>query len=180
MRIIKAFVLGITWFNKWLGKYLKFIPLFLLALLLIGVFFRYVLNAPIAWEMEILAYAFNGYFLLVGGYVLIIGGFIKMDVFYCKWNQKTRAIINACTFLLVVVYLVPLILKGLYYAYISFTIDERWISAAATPLYPFKFVFVIGCTLLLLQAIAFFINDFHIIITGSSIINAKEENREGD
>jgi len=174
MRILKAFVFGITRFNQWVGKCSRVVPLFLLVLQIMGIFFRYALNSPIVWEMEILAYVFNGYFLLGGGFVLLVGGFVRMDLFYSKWNVKTRAIVDACTFPLIAFYLYPLILKGLYYAYIAFICDERWMSAAATPLYPYKFIFALGCILLLLQATAFLINDLYVIIKGSPIIDIPE------
>jgi len=175
MRILKDFALQITKFNEKVGRYLKFVVLFLLALLLVGIFCRYCLNAPILWETEILAYAFNGLFFLAGGYALHAGAFARMDAFYSKWNVKTRALADAGTFILVAVYLIPLILKGSYYTYVSLLADERWNSAAATPVYPYKFIIVVGCILLLLQVIAFFISDLHTVMKGSPIIEEGKE-----
>lgn len=164
MKYLKVISKNINRLNNLIGLLLKFVPLFILFLLLIGMIARYVFNSPIAWETEILAYVFNSMFIIAGGYVLLNDGIIRMDVFYQKLSAKSKAMMDVLTFSLVALYLIPLIIKGFEYAYKSYLSNERYISAVATPLYPYKYLITVGFVIMLLQEIANFIDNIDFII----------------
>jgi TRAP-type mannitol/chloroaromatic compound transport system permease small subunit len=113
---------------------------------------RYVFNAPTKWAYD-LTYMFYGtQFMLAAAYTLLNGGHIRTDVFYARWSARTRAIIDAVSYVL---FFFPGLLFILYAgtveAWQAWQIGER---TAVGPLYPLKTVIPLTAALLTLQGLS--------------------------
>jgi TRAP-type mannitol/chloroaromatic compound transport system permease small subunit len=95
---------------------------------------------------------YGSQFMLAAAYTLLEGGHIRTDVFYERWSARTRAIVDAVSYVL---FFFPGMLFVLYagavVAWESWRIRER---AGAFPLYPMKAVVPVAATLLLLQGLS--------------------------
>lgn len=157
-----VFVQSVNRFNHQLGKGLKWGTLALVGILLYEAFTRYVLNSPSVYAMEVATYIFLAYCFLGGGYALLTEAHVRMDAFYSGWSLRKRAIINAVTFPIMTFWLVVLIWKGSIYAIAAIVAGEVTVSSARLPTGPIKVVMVVGATILLVQALAFLIQDLFI------------------
>jgi TRAP-type mannitol/chloroaromatic compound transport system permease small subunit len=90
--------------------------------------------------------------MLAAAYTLLKGGHIRTDVFSERWSAKTRATIDAVSYVL---FFFPGMLFILYAggveAWQAWEIGER---SGAWPLYPFKAVIPLTALLLVLQGLS--------------------------
>jgi TRAP-type mannitol/chloroaromatic compound transport system permease small subunit len=95
---------------------------------------RYAFNAPTRWAGTLTYMLYGSQFMLAAAYTLRAGGHIRTDVFYERWSARTRAIVDALSYVL---FFFPGMLFVLYagavVAWESWRIRER---AGAFPLYP--------------------------------------------
>ena len=61
---------------------------------------RYIFNAPTKWAYDLTYMFYGAQFMLAAAYTLLKGGHIRTDVFYERWSAKTRAIIDALSYVL--------------------------------------------------------------------------------
>jgi TRAP-type mannitol/chloroaromatic compound transport system permease small subunit len=113
---------------------------------------RYAFNAPTKWAGTLTYMLYGSQFMLAAAYTLLEGGHIRTDVFYERWSARTRAIVDALSYVL---FFFPGMLFVLYagavVAWESWQIRER---AGAFPLYPMKAVVPVAAGLLLLQGLS--------------------------
>lgn len=160
--MLTVFVRSVNWFNYQLGKVLRGFLWALMGVLVVGIISRYGFNAPIIWTKEVTSYIFVSYIFLGGGYILLIGGHVRMDALYSRWSVRRRAIMDAATFSLVAIWLVGYLRVGFKYAITSVMTGETFESGAQTPVGPIKCIIVGGVVILLIQALALFIQDLSI------------------
>jgi len=113
---------------------------------------RYVFNAPTKWAYDVTYMLYGAQFMLAAAYTLLKGGHIRTDVFYDRWSAKTRATIDAVSYVL---FFFPGMLFILYAGTVearqAWAINER---AGGWPIYPFKAVIPVTAALLLLQGLS--------------------------
>jgi TRAP-type mannitol/chloroaromatic compound transport system permease small subunit len=113
---------------------------------------RYAFNAPTKWAGTLTYMLYGSQFMLAAAYTLLKDGHIRTDVFYERWSARTRAIVDAVSYVL---FFVPGMLCVLYagavVAWESWMIRER---AGAWPLYPLKAIIPLAAALLLLQGLS--------------------------
>lgn len=113
---------------------------------------RYAFNAPTKWAGTVTYMLYGSQFMLAAAYTLLKGGHIRTDVFYERWSARTRAIVDALSYVL---FFFPGMLFVMYagavLAWESWLINER---AGAFPLYPLKAVIPLAGALLLLQGLS--------------------------
>jgi TRAP-type mannitol/chloroaromatic compound transport system permease small subunit len=94
------------------GHVVKFLVLFMIAVLTYNTISRYFFNHPNKWALEITQFT-NGTFYMVGGsFVLLMGGHVRMDIFYEKWSAKKKAFFDILTFIFTFAFLLVLIIGG--------------------------------------------------------------------
>jgi TRAP-type mannitol/chloroaromatic compound transport system permease small subunit len=114
---------------------------------------RYAFNAPTVWAYDTTYMLYGTQFMLAAAYTLLKGGHIRTDVFYERWSPRTRATIDAVSY---VFFFFPGMLFVLYAggaeAWMAWRIGERsdW-SAWRPVIYPLKAVIPLTAILLLLQ-----------------------------
>jgi TRAP-type mannitol/chloroaromatic compound transport system permease small subunit len=113
---------------------------------------RYVFNAPTKWAYDVTFMLCGAQFMLAAAYTLLKGGHIRTDVFYERWSAKTRATIDAVSYVL---FFFPGMLFILYAGAVearqAWAINER---AGGWPIYPFKAVIPVTAALLVLQGLS--------------------------
>lgn len=126
---------------------------------------RYGFNAPTIWAYDVTYMLFGAQFMLAAAYTLLKGGHIRTDVFYERWSPRTRAIIDAASYIL---FFFPGMLFVLYAggveAWQAWLIDERSDWTPWRPvLYPLKAMIPVTAALLLLQGFAELVKSLRVI-----------------
>ena len=113
---------------------------------------RYAFNAPTRWASSATYMLYGAQFMLAAAYTLLKGGHIRTDMFYERWSPRTRATIDAVSY---VFFFFPGMLFVLYAgtveAWQAWGIRER---AGGWPLYPLKAVIPLSALLLVLQGVS--------------------------
>ena len=169
LKVLAGYVRSVESMHKWLGKVFSFAIFILMGIFVAEIIARAVLNTPLPSTIEMSQFVLGSYFIVGGGYVLIRGGHVKMDIFYSKWPARKKAIFDAATFFLPVVYLVVFIQSGVSNVAFSLATNQHSCTLWNPPLAPIKIIMVVGAGLLLLQVISFFIRDMTVILTGREL-----------
>jgi TRAP-type mannitol/chloroaromatic compound transport system permease small subunit len=113
---------------------------------------RYVFNAPTRWASTVTYMLYAAQFMLAAAYTLLKDGHIRTDVFYGRWAPRTRARVDAVSYVLFFFPGMLLILyAGVVEAQHAWLIGER---AGGWPAYPFKAIIPLTALLLVLQGLA--------------------------
>ncbi|HIC71880.1 MAG TPA: TRAP transporter small permease subunit [Alphaproteobacteria bacterium] len=151
MPLIQA-VENYTRFFAWIGAWGFTL---LMMSMVFEVISRYFLGAPTKWAFEV-AYMLMGTSFMFGiAYCMQMRRHVRVDFLYDNLGLKSRSIIDLFGFLI----LLPMILwlcAGLWeYFHQAYKVNELSGESAWNPIiWPFKFTFVIGFVLLLMQTIA--------------------------
>src|SRR3954453_19497960 len=109
-----------------------------LAIVLIGfavVLMRYVLGVGSLWLQEAIVYAHAAVFLLVAAWTLKEGRHVRVDVFYASASPRTKATIDLCgALLLLLPFAVALLWFSFSYVARSWAILERSPETSGLPL----------------------------------------------
>ena len=113
---------------------------------------RYLFDAPTIWAYEV-GYMLTGtHFLLGMAYTLQQGQFIRIDIFSQDMSEKTRALIDLCSYSVILPLMMWLTYGLTSYLISGFIKNERTgQSAMNMVVWPFRVVFLIAFTLLALQ-----------------------------
>lgn len=119
------------------------------------VFSRYVMGEPTAWSYEI-GYVLTGsHFLLALAYTLRAGEHIRIDIFSGKFSRRTRAVIDAVAYCVVVPLLIWVAVALLEYMVTGYLRNERsGQSALNMPVWLFRTVYFLSLALFAMQACA--------------------------
>ena len=113
---------------------------------------RYLFNAPTQWASTITYMLYGTQFMLAAAYTLLKDGHIRTDVFYGRWSPRTRAIVDAVSYVFFFFPGMALIFyAGTLEAWHAWDIGER---AGGWRAYPFKAVIPLTALLLLLQGLS--------------------------
>ncbi len=130
-----------------------------LAVVLLGfavVLLRYVLGFGSIWLQETIIYAHAALFLLAAAWALKEGGHVRVDVFYATASPRTKALVDLCGALfLLLPFAVALLWFSLPYVIRSWAILERSRETSGLPLVFLLKTFIPAFALLLaLQGVA--------------------------
>jgi TRAP-type mannitol/chloroaromatic compound transport system permease small subunit len=84
---------------------------------------------------------------------------VRMDVWYERWQPRTRAFIDSITVFCLVFYLGMMIYGGFSSSAYSLKYNQTNYSAWAPPMAPIKIIMTVGFVLMLLQAFSIFFKD---------------------
>ena len=132
---------------------------------------RYVFDNPTIWAHE--SSMMLGVFLVTIGwsFVHLRKGHVRVDVFYARMSPKVRAMVDIGCFL---VFFLPLMLVLIYasgvMAWEAYIFDEVLMASFwYPPALPIRLVVVIGLSTFLLQGLADFARDVHLVLKGAPI-----------
>lgn len=139
--------------NTQIGKAASFLILVLIAVLMVEVLSRYLLDAPTKWSNEISQYLLTGVVMLGGGYCLAGREHVRVDVLYRNFGPRARCAVEILTFLMVMTFVGAIVWKGGELCYDAFVQGKRSMTILELPLFPSMVLVPVGAALLGLQSL---------------------------
>jgi len=167
--VLKRVVRLIDAVSEWTGLIVAPLVLVYLVILLYEMTSRYCFNAPTLWAHETSTFVFGAQFMLGGAYCYWRGSMVNVEVFHDRLPMRARAIFDLFLFIISLVVLGAMVWLGGSFFLDSFAVREHSESLFSPPLYPLRGVIPVAALLFLLQAIAKFIRDFHLAVTGEEL-----------
>jgi TRAP-type mannitol/chloroaromatic compound transport system permease small subunit len=166
MRIVK----WIDTVSRWTGALAAWLVLPLMAVVIIDVFQRHVLNDPTHWGYDVLWMLFSAQFLLGGAFTLLRQGHIRIDIVYGVLSERAKRIYDIVNTLVVI--LPPAVLltwAGVLFAADAWSTGEKlsttnWFFPAG----PSKTLIPIGFFLLSLQCVAEILRNLNALRKGDA------------
>ena len=179
MKLMAAYVCMVDAMNYRIGRIMMW-GLFVMMGILLWSSISKTFFLPSLWTLEMAQFAMVTYYIIGGPYSIQMGSNVRMDLFYHNWSPRRKAWFDACTVLLLILYLGVLFYGGLgstayslgYWgdepvAYFTGLVTgseeigrlERSSTAWRPYIWPVKAIMVFGFFLMLLQAISEFFKD---------------------
>lgn len=152
--------------NTKIGKIFSWFTLLLIILVCIDVLLRYIFNYSIVAMQELEWHIFAIIFLMGASFTLLENGHVRVDVFYIKFSEKTKAVINIIgTIFLLIPFCVIIIWTSFEFVSISFSINETSPDGGGLPArFIIKSFIPISFFFLLLQGLSLLINSIIFLI----------------
>lgn len=152
--------------NRAIGRYVSWLSLGLLLLVVFDVVMRYAFRKSFVFVQEAEWHIFAVYFLIGGGYTLLRDSHVRVDVFYQKMSPKVQAWIN---FLGVLLLLLPgcylVITTSSKFAWTSWIMREASADPGGIPArYLLKAVVPIAFSLIAIQGVSMGLKSLLVII----------------
>lgn len=138
------------------GKLIALAMLFLMVTVTYEVVMRYVFNAPTIWVYEA-SYMVNGSAFMLGcGYALLKGAHVRTDIFWEKFSQRRKGIIDLASYLLLFFpTMITLMAISIDDAWYAFDIDERsQHSPWRAIMWPFRAAVPLAALLFMIQGVS--------------------------
>lgn len=155
-RLIKYYVRYVDAFNRRVGRLAMYLVFVMIGVLLYSSISRTVFDLPLIWVVEVAQFLLAAYYLLGGAYSMQLDAHVRMDLFYGRWSEKTRATVDVATMLCLIFYLLVLLGGGVSSTQYALEYGQKNYSAWAPQLAPIKIVMSAGIFLMLLQAFSIF------------------------
>lgn len=154
--MLTRFINFSDWLNERVGTFAAWFTTVLVLVICVDVVSRYLFQETAIWIVELEWHLFSLIFLLSGGYALKHNKHVRVDLFYAKFSDYDKALLNLFGAL---VFLIPWCLVLIYYAfqfaYLSFLDGEGSPNPGGLPArYFIKAMIPLGLFLLLLQGLA--------------------------
>lgn len=169
MKILIGILHLIDLINEWIGKIFSMLILALLFLVVEEVFARYFFKSPHTWGLELSEFLLLIIVTLGGGYTLLHGGHVKVDILFSKFSERTKAILDLCTHVIVLALAYVLIVYGGKSFIRAFTSQAESFGGWQIITWPFRLFIPIAGVLLGLQALAKWIRDLVTVVTGEKL-----------
>ena len=163
---MKRILMVIDIVSSWSGKATSVLCVFMVFAILSEIVLRYVLNIPTQWVTESAVFCGALVYVIAGAWTLLMDQHVKVDFIYDKLSDRTKAVLDAFTFIFFAIYLIAMLWATGMYAWDSIAVMERTGSAWNPPVYPIKAAFMVGVGLLLVQGVAKFIRDLYFAMYG--------------
>ncbi|MEM6321080.1 MAG: TRAP transporter small permease subunit [Bacteroidota bacterium] len=145
--------------NEKIGTATAWLTVLLMVWVCFDVAMRYIFNNSVAWRTELEWHIFALIFLFGAGYALKHDKHVRVDLFYAKFSEKQKAVVNFLgTLLFLIPWCVVILMASYRYAHNSWLMNEGSPDNGLPARYLIKFAITIGMGLLLLQAISLLIN----------------------
>lgn len=131
----------------------------MIAVLLYSSISRTVFDAPLIWGVEVSQFLMAAYFMLGGAYSMQMGSHVRMDLFYSRWSDRTRAAVDIATIVLLFVFLGALLMGGISSTQYALKYGETSYTSWGPPLAPIKILMTFGVLLMLLQSLSSLFKD---------------------
>ena len=177
--IIDGYLKMIDAVNDRVGKWVSFLGLFMMVIVVIEVVSRYIFNSPTIWATEMNEMLLCAYAALAGGYALLHEAHVSVEIFQERMRRRTQAVLNLLTHLIGFVFLAILIWTSWENAMEAWEYSERSESLFAPPLFPVKVAIPIGGVLFFLQLIAWYIREIRVLM-GKGESQSDEETLRGE
>ncbi|WP_375262813.1 TRAP transporter small permease subunit [Palleronia sp.] len=178
MKLLRAYVAVVDRMNYGLGRVVMFGIFALMGVLMWSTISKVFFN-PSLWTLEMAQFVMVAYFVLGGPYAVQMGSHVRMDLIYGALKPRRKAMLDAATVFILIVYLGILLWGGIDSTRYSFQYGGERSSSAWRPyLWPIKVTICLGIFLMLLQALSELAKDILFLRTGHPLRHQNEE--QGD
>lgn len=141
--------------------------LLLATMLIIGfeIFMRLFEKSQI-WVFDVTLMLAGSVYVVGGAYTLLKNRHVKMDVLYVRLSPRVQALLDLITVPGFAIFCGILFWQGGIRAWESFQMQEKLFTGFMPIVWPVRFMIPLGGLLILLQGMAKFIRDFHMVIKG--------------
>ena len=153
----------------WSGRILAGFIFAMIAVIIYEVVMRYFFNRPTNWAMEMSTMIFGTYMIGGGAWTLYKRGHVKMDIFYNRWSDRKKAVMDSITFPLFFLFLLVVLWKSTVYGIQSLSSLEHSTTAWGPPIYPWKASIPLVVFLFACQGLADFIRNLTLAVTGKEL-----------
>jgi TRAP-type mannitol/chloroaromatic compound transport system permease small subunit len=139
--------------SEWSGKissYLVYVGILMLAS---EVVLRYFFDSPTVWAHGYSQRIFGSYFVMIGAFTLFQNGHVRIDIIYQKFSLRKRAFFDIFNYCMMLIWTLFLVKEGITFFAYSWKIGEVDEMVLAHPVYPVKFLLVVGAILITLQGL---------------------------
>jgi len=91
---LRQFTTAIDQLNTWVGRAVSWLLVLMVVVTFVIVILRYFFNLGWVWMQETVLYMHGAVFLLAASFTLLKDGHVRVDVFYRKFNERQKAIVN--------------------------------------------------------------------------------------
>ena len=159
----------INFIKKFIGKTGEFTQWFasiLVLLVCFDVILRYTIGFSSAFLSELEWHIFSFFFLIGAAYTLKDDKHVRVDVFYARFSEKQKALVNLFgTLFFLIPFCIVIIKGGIPYTEFAFRLSEGSPDPGGLPArFVVKSFIVVGFGLLFLQAISLVLKSFLMII----------------
>lgn len=157
-RFILAYIRFVDALNHFVGRCVMY-GIFVLMAILLWSSISKTFFLPSLWTLEAAQFVMVSYYILGSAWAMQRGSHVRMDLFYSRWSDRTRAWVDAITIFFLLFFLGILLYGGIESFLYSLEYNQRSRSAWRPYLWPIKLAICLGLVLMLLQAIAEFFKD---------------------
>jgi TRAP-type mannitol/chloroaromatic compound transport system permease small subunit len=137
------------------GEWTSWLTLVIVVLMATNVILRYLFSTGSVWAQELEWHLLAPLILFGMSYALRHGEHVRVDIFYARFSERGKALVDLASALLGVLISIAIIWLSLGYVQQSFVIDEGSPDPGGLPhRYLLKGLIPVGFALLLLQSIA--------------------------
>ncbi|MEZ5912324.1 MAG: TRAP transporter small permease subunit [Paracoccaceae bacterium] len=154
----RNFVRAVDALNYRVGRFAMYLLFVLMGVMLFASFSRAFL-APAIWTDETGQFLLLGYFMLGGAYSLQLGSAVRMDLFYSRWSDRTKALVDVVTILALIFYLGVLLYGAVESTAYAIEYGEKRRGLWQPYMWPVKTVMCVGIVLMILQSLSIFFKD---------------------
>jgi TRAP-type mannitol/chloroaromatic compound transport system permease small subunit len=138
-----------------IGEWTSWFSLVIVILMATNVVLRYLFSAGSVWAQELEWHLLVPLILFGMSYAQRHGEHVRVDIFYAKYSERTKALVDLFSALLAVALSIIVIWLSLHYVQQAYVIDEGSPDPGGIPhRYLVKGLIPIGFALLLLQSLA--------------------------
>lgn len=167
MRILTRSLAFIDKVSEYTGKAFAFLVVVITIVEVREIVARYVFGQPTQWSWELATILYGLFFIMGGAWVLVNDGHVRTDVFYGRFSNRGRALVDLVLFpCLFFVFVTVLTWYSGKAAINSIAIGEKTYTVWAPPFYPVKVGLAMGFLLLGVQGLAKWIRDLVFVIKG--------------
>ncbi len=169
MNLLRGLLHAIDTLSLWSGRLVAILVPVMVVALSYEVISRYFFDAPTLWAQDTAVFVF-GYIGLIGGaYVMRERAHINVDLFYAKMTPRAKALCDTITGLVALFFLSLVVVYGWRETMHAYNANQHRPTDWAPPLAPFILAICVGGLLLLLQTLALWIRNVHLLVTGEKL-----------
>jgi TRAP-type mannitol/chloroaromatic compound transport system permease small subunit len=140
---------------------------------------RKFLDRPTLWVSETTAMLCGICYLLGGALNIKNDAHVRVDIFYSKLSQRTRAGLDCLNFCFFSVYILFMLKVIWPYMIQSIKLDEHSYTAWNPMVWPMKIILFAGFVLVMLQGLAKVLKDLHMLLTGRALFEPPSKKGSG-
>ena len=158
-KFISSYVNIVDTICEKVGRFVMYWVFFMMFLLILSFITRNIINFPLMWIIEMAQFTITAYYLLGGGYSMLTDDHVRMDLFYGKLSNKSKAKMDVFTSFFLIFYLIILFIGSITSLIYTIETKQKLFTAWAPYVWPIKTLMLIGILLMLLQAFSTLFKD---------------------